>query len=53
MARLAGLLGDGGGAERSVMAMLGVMTTVAAQTRSVPEGAVAGAGRDLSIASEF
>lgn len=52
MARIAGLLGDGGGAERSVMAMLGLMTTVAGQTRTLPEGAVAGAGRDLSIAVE-
>ena len=52
MARIAGLLGDCGGAERSVTAMLGLMTTVAAQTRALPEGAVAGGGRDLSISVE-
>lgn len=51
MARIAGLLGDGD-ADHSVRAMLGLMTPGAAEMQALPNGAFAGAGRDLSTAAE-
>jgi asparagine synthase (glutamine-hydrolysing) len=53
MARIAGVVdGNSGAAEGIAAAMLGLMTSAQATTRSVRGGAFAGADRNLSVAGE-
>lgn len=53
MARIVGLLGtDSVTAQRTAGALLGLMSSAAAETHAVSGGAIGGAGRDLSLAAE-